>query len=124
MMRNLFVCLLFSLQLFSQTKKVSYNFGCEGIDMIAKTKTDSTIVYSDIGAKPTIRREVSNNIVKLYTKGLLKNGLLTVKTHSATISGKIKIKRKGKLISIMFSWKIVKWRTGLVEEYCPIRKRK
>jgi hypothetical protein len=125
-MKIMIMCLFFSAQLFSQTSKVAvpYKYGYEGIELIAKTKADSTIVYSHRGAKATIRTEVGNNIVKLYSNGHLKNGLLTISIQRATVTGKIKIKRRGKLISIMFTWIVVKWSTGLIEEYRPKQKRK
>jgi len=103
---------------------VPYKFGYEGIELIAKTKSDSTIVYSHCGAKPAIRIEVGQSIVHLYSKGLLKNGPLTVNIHSAIVKGLISIIRKDKLITIMFRWKTVAWSTGLVEEYRPKLKRK
>lgn len=127
-MRNLLICLIFSVQLYSQVVPsrvpVPYRFGYEGVEIIAKTKADSTIIYSHHGAKPTIRREVGDNIVQLYSKGLLRNGLLTVNIYCATVKGIVSIVRQDRLISITYTWKTVIWSNGLVEEYCPKRKRK
>jgi hypothetical protein len=121
-MRNLLIFLFFSVQLFSQV--VPYKHGYEGIEIIAKTKADSTIVYSHNGAKPTIRTEVGQSVVHQYSKGLLKNGPLTVNIHCATVKGTVTIVRRDKLISIKFKWKTVTWSTGLVEEYRPKQKKK
>lgn len=129
MIRNLLISLFSSAQLFSQIVSsaipVPYRFGYNGIEIIAKTKSDSTITYSNYGAKPTIRRAVGNTIIKLYCKGLLKNGPLTVNLQCATVKGMLSIVRKNNtLISISYTWKTVVWSSGLVEEYHLKRKRK
>jgi hypothetical protein len=122
-MRNIIPFLFFSVQAFTQNP-VPYKFGYEGIEIIAKTKADSTIIYSHHGAKPTIRNEVGQSIIQLYTKGLLKNGPLIVSIYSAIVKGTVSIVRRGKLISIKFTWRTVTWSSGLVEEYRPKRKGK
>ena len=118
MMRNLIICLLFSFHINSQVVSsrvpVPYRFGYEGIEIIAKTKSDSTIVYSHNGAKPAIRTEVGQSIVHQYSNGLLKNGSLTVNIHCATVKGIVSIVRRGKLISIKFKWNTVAWSNNVI----------
>jgi len=107
--------LIFSMS-YSQSNKIEhYRYGYEGIEIITKIN-DTTVVYTHHLAKPQIRTSVGNIILRLYSKGNLKDGELKVIVPEATVFGTIKIKKAGKLVQINFSYSRVEWQDGRIEE--------
>ena len=107
---------------YSQQRIEYYNYGYDGMEKIGRLK-DSTLVYSNFKARPLIRVEVCDSILKNYKK--LKSGNLIVKIKSAKVFGRLELLREHNLISINYYYNKVEYSNGLVEIYkSPIKKVK
>jgi hypothetical protein len=121
-MKLIAILLLYSSLAFSQ-KIVYYNYGYEGIERFGNWK-DSTLIYSNHRAKPTIRLEVCDTIVKRY---LFKKPLpskLILKIKKATVYGNLVKVKKHKLIHLEFYYEKIVWNDSITEIYIPKVKHK
>ena len=101
---------------YSQQKIVYYNYGYDGIESIGRViGSDSTVVYSNYRARPLIRREVCDSILKRYR--FLKNGPYNVNIRGIKVFGRLKIERRNNLVSIKYYYKKVKYGNKLIEIY-------
>lgn len=113
-MKFLITLIFFTTLSFGQKDKY-YNYGYEGMERYGKWK-DSTLIYSNYKAKPTIRFEVCDSIIKryLFKKPLPKDLVLRIK--SATVFGKFQLTRKDKLIHLEFYYEKVVWNDSITEK--------
>ena len=114
--KYLCVCLLTTMA-FGQ-KVEYYKNGYEGIERFGNWR-DSTLIYSNHKAKPTIRFEVCDTIIKryIYNKSLPSN--LVLKIKKATVYGKLVKIKKHKLIHLEFYYKKVVWNDSITEISIP-----
>ena len=113
-MRALLFVLLFTT-LCSAQKIHYYKYGYEGIELIG-TINDSTIIYSHHLAKPTIRLEVADSVVRRYSKNRMLKGKLVIQTSKAKVFGILTITRTNKLVSLMFTYTKIIWNNGKIEK--------
>jgi len=116
-MRFIFIFLLFSTLAFGQ-KVVYYKYGYEGIERFGKWR-DSTLIYSNHKAKPTIRLEVCDTIVKRYIYNKQLPTKLVLKIKKATVYGKLVKIKKHNLIHLEFYYEKVVWNDSITEIYVP-----
>lgn len=110
-----FLILIFFTTLSFGQKVEYYNYGYEGMERYGKWN-DSTLIYSNYKAKPTIRLEVCDSIIKRY---LLKKPLpkdLVLRIKNATVFGKFQLTRKDKLIHLEFFYEKVVWNDSITEK--------
>lgn len=106
--------------MFAQnTKKVEqYNYGKNGIEYIAKTKSGKTIIISTFNSRPTIKDEVAVNVYNYFKEKAPQDGeKITILANGAVVVGTCNIKVKGTLTSVEFHYESVEWKTGLTEVY-------
>jgi hypothetical protein len=108
---------LFTTLAFGQ-KVVYYNYGYEGIERFGNWK-DSTLIYSNYKARPTIRLEVCDSIVKRYIYKKQLPSKLVLKIKKATVYGKLVKTKKHKLIHLEFYYEKVVWNDIITEIYVP-----
>jgi hypothetical protein len=117
MIRFILIFLLFTTLAFGQ-KVVYYNYGYEGIERFGNWK-DSTLIYSNHKARPTIRLEVCDSIVKRYIYKKQLPSKLVLKIKKATVYGKLVKTKKHKLIHLEFYYEKVVWNDSITEIYVP-----
>jgi hypothetical protein len=118
-MKNFILFLLFvsnvALAQQNSSSPVTYKYGRNGIEIIAKTN-DGTIVVSTFKAKPTIKDEIAESVLDYYTNNEnVINQTVTFKGKEATVTGKYVVEKKDSLTSVNFVYQKVEWNTGLVE---------
>ena len=107
---------------YSQQKVQYYNYGYDGMESVSRVRgSDSMVVYSNYRARPLIRREVCDSILKKYR--YLKNGSYTVVIKDAKVFGRLKIVRKYNLVSIKYFYERIIYSNGLTEIYKKSKKR-
>ena len=119
MKKIIFSLFLFSQVVFSQqeTKTESYNFGQNGMELIAKSKK-SIVIVSTFNAKMTIREEIARKVYDLYTQNKLEtNKKYIIPSKNANVTGNCIIRVKNNLVAIDFYYEKVEWYTGLIEVY-------
>ena len=120
-MNKIFLVLLFcSVFAFGQKSKKSsnYNFGKNGIEYIAKTKSGKTIIISTFNSKPSLKDEIAVNVYKYFVDKSPENGeKIIVESNKAFVKGICFVNIKDKLTSIEFHYESIKWKTGLTEVY-------
>ena len=116
-MRFSIIFLLFTTLAFGQ-KVVYYNYGYEGIERFGNWN-DSTLIYSNHKAKPTIRLEVCDSIVKRYIYKKPLPSKLVLKIKKATVHGKLIKIKKPNLIHLEFYYEKVVWNDSITEIYVP-----
>ena len=104
--------------MFSQkNKEVSYDYGHNGMELVV-TKKNETIIINNFNAKMSIREDIAEKLLALYTENSLStNTIITVNGKEAKVTGKIVIEKKDKLTSVNFYYEKVEWNSGLVEVY-------
>ena len=120
-MRKIILILLLSTYCtYAQSsKKVEpYNYGKNGIEYIAKSKSGKTIIVSTFNSRPTIKDEVAVNVFNYFREKAPHDGdKLTILASGAVVKGTCYIKVKDKLTSVEFHYETVEWNTGLTEVY-------
>jgi len=116
-MKLITILLLYSSLTFGQ-KIVYYNNGYEGIERFGNWK-DSTLIYSNHKAKPTIRLEVCDTIIKRYIYKKPLPSKLVLKIKKATVYGKLVTVKKHNLIHLEFYYEKVVWNDSITEIYVP-----
>lgn len=111
--------MLISAFVAAQNQNGYYSYGYEGIEKIGKLR-DSTVIYSNYHARPLIRMEVSDSILKSYRS--LKTGPMKVKISTCTVTGRLVVTRKHKLVTIDYYYEKVEYLNGITEIY--LRKEK
>jgi hypothetical protein len=114
------VFVLTSLFVTSQNQNEYYSYGYDGIEKIGKLR-DSTVIYSNYHARPLIRMEVSDSILKSYRS--LKTGPMKVKISTCTVTGRLVVTRKHKLVTIDYYYEKVEYLNGVTEIYIKKKKR-
>lgn len=120
MRKIIFLILITTYFSFAQNvKKVEqYNYGKNGIEYIAKTKSGKTIIISTFNSRPTIKDEVAVNVFNYYRENDPKDGdKITIIANGAVVIGTCNIKIKGTLTSVEFHYESVAWNNGLTEVY-------
>jgi hypothetical protein len=118
-MNKLFLLfLLITSSLFGQTNSVSsYNFGQDGMELVATTPNE-TVIISTFNAKMTIRGKVAEKIYSLYLENKLEtNTEILVESEEANVFGKCFIRKKNHLTVVDFYYETVLWNNGLTEFY-------
>lgn len=113
--------MLISAFVASQNQNEYYSYGYEGIEKIGKLR-DSTVVYSNYHARPLIRMEVSDSILNSYRS--LKTGPLKIKISTCTVTGRLVVTRKHKLVAIDYYYEKVEYLNGVTEIYIEKKKKK
>ena len=115
-MKYLLFLVLISTQLaFSQESIRTYRHGQNGMELIAKSKSE-TVIISTFNAKMTIRQDIAQRIFSLHQQNKIKhNAVLTVLGKEAKVIGKCFIKKRHNLTSIEFYYDKVFWHNGMVE---------
>ena len=120
-MRKIILILLLSTYCtYAQSsKKVEqYNYGKNGIEYIAKSKSGKTIIVSTFNSRPTIKDEVAVNVFNYFREKAPQDGdKITILANDAVVKGTCYIKVKDKLTSVEFHYETVEWNTGLTEVY-------
>lgn len=99
------------------SEEVSYDFGHNGMELIASKKNE-TVIINNFNAKMTIREDIAEQLLHLYNENsLATNTNITVIGNEAKVLGKIIIEKKGKLTSVSFYYEKVEWNSGLTEVY-------
>lgn len=103
---------------FSQQNiATTYEHGHNGMELIA-TKSNETIIINNFNAKMTIREDIAEKLLALYTNNSLINDTnITVIGNEAKVNGKIIIQKKDRLTSVNFYYEKVEWNSGLTEVY-------
>lgn len=120
MRKIIFILLLSSYCSFGQNaKKVEqYNYGKNGIEYIAKSKSGKTIIISTFNSRPTIKDEVAVNVFNYFREKAPQNGdKITILANEAIVKGTCYVKVKDNLTSVEFHYETVEWNTGLTEVY-------
>jgi hypothetical protein len=120
MRKIIFILLLSSYYSFGQNiKKVEqYNYGKNGIEYIAKSKSGKTIIVSTFNSRPTIKDEVAVNVFNYFREKAPKDGdKITILANEAVVNGTCYIKVKDKLTSVEFHYETVEWNNGITEVY-------
>ena len=115
-----FILLLATYCSFGQnTKKVEqYNYGKNGIEYIAKSKSGKTVIVSTFNSRPTIKDEVAEHVYNYFREKAPQNGdKITILASGAIVKGTCFIKVKENLTSVEFHYETVEWNTGLTEVY-------
>lgn len=117
-MKYLLFLVLISTQLaFSQESIRTYRHGQNGMELIAKSKSE-TVIISTFNAKMDIRQDIARKLYQLFKeKKVAHNALLTVIGKEANVIGKCIIKKSGNLTSLEFYYEKVFWHNGEVEKY-------
>ena len=113
------IILLFSNLLFSQKKRLYYNYGQDGMENVYVVK-DSMLIYDNFGSRPIIRKEVGDTIVRKYHS--LKNGIYDFTIRSAKVTGRVEINRRNKLILLNFYYIKVEY-SDCIEIYQDPKKK-
>jgi len=114
--------LLLTTFVYSQQKVVYYNYGYgyDGMEKIGRV-ADSTLIYSNFQARPQIRAEVADSVLKKYKK--LKEGPLVINVKSGKVIGRLKLIKEERLILVNYYYDRIEYTNGLVEIYKkPIKK--
>jgi hypothetical protein len=107
---------------YSQQRIEYYNHGYDGMESVSRVRgSDSMVVYSNYRARPLIRREVCDSILKKYR--YLKNGSYNVVIKDAKVFGRLEIVRKDNLVSIKYFYDRIIYSNGLTEIYKKSKKR-
>ena len=107
---------------YSQQRIEYYNHGYDGMESVSRVRgSDSMVVYSNYRARPLIRREVCDSILKKYR--YLKNGSYNVVIKDAKVFGRLEIVRKDNLVSIKYFYERIIYSNGLTEIYKKSKKR-
>lgn len=109
--------MLYSTLAFGQ-KVVYYKNGYEGIERFGKWK-DSTLIYSNHKARPTIRLEVCDTIIKRYIYNKPLPSKLVLKIKKATVYGDLITTKKNKAIHLEFYYEKVVWNDSITEISIP-----
>lgn len=120
MRKIILISLLSSYCAFSQNaKKVEqYNYGKNGIEYIAKSKSGKTIIVSTFNSRPTIKDEVAVNVFNYFREKAPQDGdKITILASGAVVNGTCFIKVKDNLTSVEFHYETVEWNNGLTEVY-------
>jgi hypothetical protein len=120
MRKIIFILLLSTYCTYAQSsKKVEqYNYGKNGIEYIAKSKSGKTIIVSTFNSRPTIKDEVAVNVFNYFREKSPQDGdKITILASGAVVKGTCYIKVKDKLTSVEFHYETVEWNTGLTEVY-------
>lgn len=117
-MKNLLFLVLLTTHLsFAQGNVSAYQYGQNGMELIAKSKT-GTIIISTFNAKMTIRQDIAQKIYALYQNNKIKhNTVITVSGKEARVMGKCVVKKKHNLVCVEFYYDKVFWNNGAVEVY-------
>ncbi len=108
------VFVLTSLFVTSQNQNEYYSYGYMGIEKMGQLR-DSTVIYSNYYARPLIRMEVADSIINSYST--LKTGPLKVKISTGTVTGRLVVTRKHKLVAIDYYYEKVEYLNGITEIY-------
>lgn len=120
MRKIIFILLLSTYCTYAQSSKKieQYNYGKNGIEYIAKSKSGKTIIVSTFNSRPTIKDEVAERVFTYFREKSPKDGeKITILATGATVKGTYHIKVKDKLTSIEFHYETVDWNSGLTEIY-------
>lgn len=120
MRKIIFILLLSTYCTYAQSpKKVEqYNYGKNGIEYIAKSKSGKTIIVSTFNSRPTIKDEVAVNVFNYFREKAPHNGdKITILANEALVNGTCYIKVKDSLTSVEFHYETVEWNNGLTEVY-------
>ena len=99
-------------------KVVAYNYGKNGIEYIAKSKSGKTFVVSTFNSRPLIKDEVAAKVFDYFREKLPKDGdKITIITKKALVKGTCHFKVKEDLTSIEFYYETVEWKSGVTEAY-------
>lgn len=120
MRKIIFILLLSTYCTYAQSsKKVEqYNYGKNGIEYIAKSKSGKTIIVSTFNSRPTIKDEVAVNVFNYFREKAPQDGdKITILASGAVVNGTCYIKVKDNLTSVEFHYETVEWNNGLTEVY-------
>jgi hypothetical protein len=120
MRKIIFILLLSTYCTYAQSsKKVEqYNYGKNGIEYIAKSKSGKTIIVSTFNSRPTIKDEVAVNVFNYFREKAPHDGdKITILASGAVVNGTCYIKVKDNLTSVEFHYETVEWNNGLTEVY-------
>jgi hypothetical protein len=115
------VFVLTSAFVTSQNQNEYYSYGYSGIEKIGKLR-DSTVIYSNYHARPLIRMEVSDSIINSYRS--LKTGPLKIKISTCTVTGRLVVTRRHKLVAIDYYYEKIEYLNGVTEIYIEDKKKK
>jgi hypothetical protein len=113
--------ILISAFVTSQNKNDYYSYGYMGIEKMGQLR-DSTVIYSNYYARPLIRMEVCDSVINSYST--LKTGPLKVKISTCTVTGRLVVTRKHKLVAIDYYYEKVEYLNGITEIYIEDKKKK
>ena len=121
---TLFTLLIVSQFVSAQENKLknnlitTYKYGYNGMEYIV-TSNNETIIISTYNSKKDIKDEIAQKIYAFYRDNTTyKTGdTLTIKGDDATVTGKYKVTKKGKLIAVEFYYEKIEWNSGLTELY-------
>lgn len=113
----LLICFSFP-KTYSQVNKVTYyKNGQNGIELIYKSKSGTTII-STYNAKVAIKADVAKNLYEFVKKNPnIKDSLIDIKTDQAIVKGCYKASKINNLTTINFHYEHIEWMTGLIEVY-------
>jgi hypothetical protein len=120
MRKIIFILLLSTYCTYAQSSKKleQYNYGKNGIEYIAKSKSGKTIIVSTFNSRPTIKDEVAVNVFNYFREKAPHDGdKITILANGAIIKGTCYIKVKDNLTSVEFHYETVEWNNGLTEVY-------
>jgi hypothetical protein len=102
----------------SSKKVEQYNYGKNGIEYIAKSKSGKTIIVSTFNSRPTIKDEVAVNVFNYFRKKAPQDGeKITILANGAVVKGTYHVKVKDNLTSVEFHYETIEWNTGIKEVY-------
>ena len=119
MMKPTIVLLLLASQLiFSQKKSITtYKHGHNGMELIIQSKKE-TIIVSTFNSKLAIKDDIAKKIYEMYaSKSFVDGDSISINGNQAEVTGKISIRKKGKLILLDFYYDEIQWKSGLVEAF-------
>ncbi len=115
---NQLVLLLLFQKNFCQTPTIEYyKNGQDGIELIYKTKTNTTII-STYNSKILLKKEIAENLYKFSNINPETNdSIIKIATDKAIVTGSYKVSKNDNLKNVNFSYQRIEWETGLIEEH-------
>ncbi|HNP32107.1 MAG TPA: hypothetical protein PKN96_02310 [Flavobacterium sp.] len=99
------------------TKVETYNYGQNGMELVARSKK-GVIIVSTFNSKMTIRQEIARKLYDLYLANKLQSDKkITVDGSQADVTGKCIIRKKNTLTAVDFYYEEINWNSGLKEVY-------
>jgi hypothetical protein len=114
---GLLVVTSFAFTRFGEPRIETYNFGQNGMELVARSKK-GVIIVSTFNSKMTIRQDIAKRLYDLYLANKLQtNKKITVQGSEADVTGKCVIRKKNSLTAVDFYYEVVDWNSGLTEVY-------